>query len=462
MKRCIPILLALTTALPVFSQQSIFEQVDALFAEWDREDSPGCALAIVRDGRILYTKGYGMADLEHGVPISPQSVFYAGSVSKQFVATCMLLLQEEGKLDIDDDVRKYVPELPDYGHTIRLRHLLHHISGLRDYLDLLTIAGYDYLDYLPHERALEIIFRQKDLNFRPGTQYSYSNSGYLLLAEIVKRVSGQSLREYAQQRIFEPLGMTNSHFHDDLYHLVPNRAFGYQHNEEGRVQNLPMRFALVGSGGLYTTVEDLFRWDQNFYSNRLGQGGQALVDSLQSDGRLNSGESAGYAFALVNGSYRGLPTVGHTGSLGGYRAYYVRFPEQRFSVIILGNFAEFNPKERAERIADLLLGDLLAPAETPTTASRSARRSFNLYSDAVKGAAPGRYYSSELNTFATISTQDDNLLIQVGYAPAQTIDAYTNSLGGGDIRFQQTMDGTVEGFQLHAGQIREIGFERVE
>ncbi|MBK7874121.1 MAG: beta-lactamase family protein [Saprospiraceae bacterium] len=351
-------------------------QIDAVFSEWNRTDSPGGALAIIKNGQILYKKGYGMADLEHGVPISSQTVFYAGSVSKQFVAMCILLLHEQGKLSLDDNVKKYIPELYNYDTIITIRQMVHHISGLRDYLSLLGLSGRDYLDHIPKQMVLDMIFRQKELNFEPGTQYAYSNSGYFLLAEIIGRVSGKTLRQYADEHIFQPLGMTHAFLNDNTYQIIPDRAFSYQRGANGIFTSLLMRFDLVGSGGFYTTVEDLYKWDQNFYHNKLGKAQQSLIDTMLTEGKFNNGEPCGYAFAISPGTYRGLPTYGHTGSLAGYRAYYMRFPKQAFSIILLGNVAQFAPTGKAEAIADILLADQLeAPApsinnpapETPST-----------------------------------------------------------------------------------------------
>ena len=449
-------------------QERNFRAVDALFADFERRDAdyplgrPGCALAIVQDGELIYQRGYGMADLEHDIPITPGSVFYAGSVSKQFVATCILLLQEQGKLDIDDDVRRYVPELPDYGFPITLRHLLHHTSGLRDYLDLWILSGRDYLDYLPDEAVLDLIVRQEGLNFSPGTQYAYSNSGYFLLMTIVERISEQSLRDFAHEHIFKPLGMTHSHFHDDLHHLVPNRAKGYRIAEDGTVQNLLMRFDLVGSGGLYTTVGDLYRWDQNFYNNRLGNKRQSLIDTLQRDGRLNDGRSAGYAFAMINGAYRSLRTISHTGSMGGYRAYYLRFPDQRFSVILLGNFANFTPVPYARRIADLFLADDFPPPAGLQTQSEVGIPLFHIsFSNEELNDAPGAYYSPELDARARLTRHDDQLHLRIGYGPERSLNDWLNSGQGNGIEFLTGDKGAIDRFLLNAMGMKGIQFEKM-
>lgn len=355
-------------------------RLDGVFSDWNRSDCPGCSVAVIRDGATIYSAGFGMADLEHGVPLQPDSVFYIGSVSKQFVAFTIFLLEEDGKLSLDDDIREYLPDFPSYGQAITLRHLLHHTSGLRDYLELWLLSGRDYLDKVPIEAAYELVKSQKALNFVPGARQLYSNSCYLLFPLIVEKVTGQKFKDFAQQRIFEPLGMTSTHFHDDNTHLIPGRAFAYRQNGDGTFGNLHMRFDLVGSGGLYSTVEDLAKWDANFYNNQLG-GGKPLIDRMHLNGRLSDGSEIPYAAALVNGDYRGLRTVSHSGALGGYRAQLMRFPEERFSVVVLCNLETSDPTTLAYRVADLYLTDRLTPLPEPDGTGFSIEPEyFGLYS----------------------------------------------------------------------------------
>ena len=407
----------LLIAQPNAEQQ---RQVDAVFADWNRHGSPGGSLAIVSKGEIAMKQGYGWADLEHQIPNMPHTVFYAGSVSKQFVAMCVLLLEEQGRLSLDDELQKYLPELPDYGTPVTIRHAMHHLSGLRDYLTLWELGGRNYLDRLNKQAVLEMIFRQRELNFTPGTEYSYSNSGYILLAEIVERVSGQSLRQFAKQHIFEPLGMSSSFFNDNTYGLIPNRAFGYRRGAGGGFENLLMRFDLVGSGGLYTTVEDLAKWDRNFYNNRLGKQSPRLLEKLLTEGKFNNGQACGYAGALVPGQYRGLRTYSHTGSLGGYRAAFVRFPEQELSIILLGNAAEFAPEQKAYAIADSLLAGQLQERKSsiPQPEAVPQAKPLPVLSAQELSSAAGRYYSDELDAFFTISLKNNELYLRPGYLPA--------------------------------------------
>mgnify|MGYP000539572934 FL=1 len=330
------------------------KELDKLFAPWDKTTSPGAALAIIKDGEIIYKRGYGMAKLEDDLVMTPSKVFDIGSVSKQFTAACVAILALEGKLSLDDDVRQYIPELPTYERPITLRHLIHHTSGLRDYNALLSLAGFRPDSDCPTvEEALEIICCQKRLNHPPGEEYSYTNTGYFLLGQIVERVSGKSLNQFAQERIFQPLGMKSTFFQDNHHQVIKNRASGYA--PEGESFRLEMsNWDEVGDGNVYTTVEDLYLWDQAFYNYKLGR---ELMDMLHTQGKLNNGQTIDYAFGLIIGTYRGLRTVSHSGSWAGFRASLIRFPDEKFSIICLANLSTFNPSAISYKIADIYLAD---------------------------------------------------------------------------------------------------------
>lgn len=352
------------------SDEALQKKVDAIFAEYDKADSPGCSLGVIRDGKLIYTRGYGRANLEHNLPITSRTVFDIGSTSKQFSAASILLLEQQGKLSRGDDVRKWVPELPDYGRKITIRHLLHHTSGLRDYLTLMALSGIHFDGVTTPDDALGFIVRQKELNFAPGEEHLYSNSGYFLLSTIVQRASGKSLRAFAHENIFAPLGMSDTHYHDDHTELVPRRAAAYAPKPGGGFAIDMSNFEQTGDGAVFTTVEDLLKWDQNFYQPKVG--GRALIAALQEKGKLNSGKELDYATGVVVGKHRGLTTVSHGGSWGGYRAELVRFPEQRFSVITQCNLASTNPSRLARQVAEVYLQAQMTPAESrPRPASGS-------------------------------------------------------------------------------------------
>jgi len=348
-------------------------QVDAIFEPWNRTDSPGCALAVLQGGRIAYEHGYGMADLSHEAIITPKTPFHVASVSKQFTAAAILLLAQQGRLSLDDEIQKYLPELHDFGVPITIRNLLHHTSGLRDQWDLLGLAGYRYsLDLITDEDVMSLALKQRELNFPPGSRYMYSNTGYTLAGQIIKRVSGKSLRAFTTKYIFEPLGMANTHFRDDHAEVTKGEALGYKRMRDGAYRLSVTNFDTVGATSLYTTVEDLAKWDENFYAPTFG--GPDFAQSMTRTDKLTTGASNYYAMGLMLLQYRGLPIVEHGGADAGYRANILRFPEQHFSVIALCN-TPANPSALTRKVADLYLAsDFPRSAPTPFSEGVHARR----------------------------------------------------------------------------------------
>jgi CubicO group peptidase (beta-lactamase class C family) len=350
--------------------ESTEARVDKLFAQFDKKDSPGCAIAVVRDGRVVYKRGYGMADLEHDVPVTPQSVFYIGSTSKQFAAAAVALLAQQGKLSLDDDVRKYIPELPEHKPAVTIRHLVHHTGGVRDGWSLLSLAGRDADEVINLDDIVALTARQKSLNFKPGEEHLYSNTGYWLLAVVVARASGKSLREFADAEIFKPLGMARTVFNDDHTRIIKGRAYGYAPVRAGGFRLANVNNDLVGAGGLWTSVEDLLLWDENFYTAKVG--GPDFIRQMLTPGALSDGEKLNYAFGLNVGEFRGLRFVAHGGGLAGYRAELVRFPEQKFSIACLCNSANADPNTYAKQIVEIYLADRVKPREQGGPAAVSA------------------------------------------------------------------------------------------
>jgi CubicO group peptidase (beta-lactamase class C family) len=339
--------------------------VDRVFAAWQSTDGPGCALGVSRNGRVIYEHGYGMANLETGTPITASSIFHVASVSKQFTAMAIMLLARDGKLSLDDDVRKYIPELPDYGTRITIRHLLTHTSGLRDQWNLLALArGRFEENRITEADVMDIVPRQKALNFTPGAEYVYSNTGYTLAAVIVKRVSGKSLRDFADERIFKPLGMASTHFHDDYTMLVPGRTSAYAPRGSGWRVSIP-NYDTYGATSLFTTVGDLLKWEANFDTRLVGD--RAILDQMQTSGRLTTGDSTGYGLGLALGAYRGTRLVEHGGADAGYRTVVGRFPEQGLAYAVLCNAASANPTALARGVADVYLSGSLGPRDTTVT-----------------------------------------------------------------------------------------------
>lgn len=333
------------------------EEVDLRFAAWDRPESPGCALAVYRDGEIVYQRGYGMAHLEHGVPITPRTVFHVASISKQVTAFLTALLAREGRLALDADLREYLPELPA-GPAITLRHILHHTSGLRDQWDLLSLAGFRAADLKTTGDILRLATRQKGLNFDTGTRFQYINTGYTLLAVAIERVTGRTLRQAAEEWIFGPLGMRGTLFQDDHREVIPHRAQAYSRDGAGRVVIDMPDYETVGPTGLLSTVEDFARWERNFLDPTVGDA--ELLRLVATPGLLDDGRPTSYGLGLVAGTYRGLPTLEHAGGDAGYRAHFLRFPEQRFAVAVFANFGEVQPGKLAHEVADICLAGLLS------------------------------------------------------------------------------------------------------
>jgi Beta-lactamase class C and other penicillin binding proteins len=366
------LLVAVTVPSPALAQQIIGARdaralrADSVFERFDRTDSPGCALGVYQDGKILYARGYGMASLEHGVPLSPRSVLDVGSISKQFTAMAMLMLQKEGKLSLDDPIRKYVPELPAYADRITLRRALSQTSGLRDLYILMgqtgrTFAG-DTID------ALAVITRSTEPNYEPGARYLYTNTGWILAAQIVYRLTGKTLAQFGEERIFRPLGMYDTRYVADVTTILPNGAEGYAPRGTGggfRVARSTYDGAIMGAGAVHTTVEDFGRWLNNYDDATVG--GRDIIQTMTTVTTLNDGSPAqsgptqAYAIGLNVGTLRGLRVVSHGGSWAGYRGHFLRFPDQHVAVATFCNLTTSGPDSLARKVAGVYLGDRMQP-----------------------------------------------------------------------------------------------------
>jgi CubicO group peptidase (beta-lactamase class C family) len=438
-------------------------RVDAIFAEWNTADGPGCSLGVVRDGKFVYQKGYGMANLDYDIANDPRLVYYVGSVSKQFTAAAIALLVLDGRIGLDDDIRKYFPEMPVYSRPVTVRHMVHHTSGLRDIYGIMDLAGKRMEDVFTDAEAIALIASQKETNFTPGSEYLYSNSGYFLLGQLVKRVTGTSLRAFADERIFRPLGMTDTHFHDDPGHIMKRRAMSYEPGPGGRGYRISyvQNFDKIGAGGLYTTLADLLKWDANYYSHTVG--GARFQQMVHTRGVLTNGDTLPYAFGNNVERYRGLRITEHAGALMGYKAELLRFPDQRFSTIILCNYGPIDPARLAFAVSEVYLGDRMgAGASRSAPAAPAPRPARRMGTAATDAALAGAYHSEEVNATYTVRADGGTLLL-VRPLRVDTLEAMadgTYRAGNLHLTFTRSAGQPATSFTIEAGRVRNIRFVR--
>ena len=390
-------------------------KVAQLFAAYDRKDSPGASVAIVQDGKIIYKNGFGSANLEYDIPNTPSTVFHIASISKQFTTFAIAQLVDKGQINLDDDIRKYLPEVPDFGKKITIRHLAHHTSGMRDQWNLLAMGGWRLDDVITTEHVLKLVANQKDLNYEPGEEYLYCNTGFTLMGEIVARVTDQSFAEYCAKNIFEPIGMTNTLFYDDHEKIVKNRAYSYRPINGGFSKSV-LSYANAGATSLFTTVEDLSKWALNFENVKVGNAN--IMKMMHTKGVLNNGEEITYALGQVINKYKGLNRISHGGADAGYRTYLARFPDQNFSVSVFSNLGSFNPGSIALQIADIYLADDMEAAKKPEKISEKETIKTNALaatnvevSEIVLNSYAGKY-ELQPGFVITVTTEDGILKAQ--------------------------------------------------
>lgn len=349
-------------------------QIDELFARWDRPDSPGCSVAVLDAGEIAFAGGYGQANLEHPAPIDAETtVFHVASVSKQFTAYAIALLEAEGALNLDDDVRTHLPWLHDFGTSVTIRHLIHHVSGIRDQWELFLLAGGRLDDVITMDDIRELLDAQRELNFPPGSEHLYSNSGYTLLAMVVEAVAGHPFPDFCGERIFDPAGMSRTHFHLDHQEVVPGRADSYARPlKDAPWRHMVLSYANVGATSLFTTASDLARWGLALQRGTVG--GKPLVERIQERYVLTGGEEIDYAFGLSVGTHRGARVVRHSGADAAFRAHFLWLPEQGVAVALCANAAEIDAGGLAMKVAEVWLADRNAfqTAERPDTPTEVA------------------------------------------------------------------------------------------
>ncbi len=405
----------------VKEDDALEQLIDSIFIEFNDLNKPGAAVAVVKNGEIVFKKGYGSANLEYDIPNTPSTIFHIASVSKQFTVFSILLLANQGKLNLEDDVRKYIPEVPDFGKTITLRHLASHTSGLRDQWRLLAMAGWRLDDVITKDHVLKLVANQKELNFEPGEEYLYSNTGFTLLAEVVSRVSGQSFAEFTKSEIFEPLKMSNTLFYDDHEKIVKNRAYSYYSDSTGYKKSV-LSFAIVGATSLFTTVEDLSLWALNFSSPKVGNAD--IINQMNTLATLNNGKTFGGAYGQFVNQYKGLNQIQHGGSDAGYRSYFGRFPEQKFAVIVFSNYAASNAGRLALQVTDLYLDEYF---DKPSIDNQIGERNFIKLSNGQLESFCGNYWSEKAMYSRKIYLKNDTLRYFRGGANESPLAAIGNN-----------------------------------
>ena len=423
-KAPLPLLLAFAFTPALAQTSPAAAQVDKIFAKWT-DDTPGCVVGVAEKGKPVLVKAYGMANLEHGVRNTAETIFEAGSVSKQFTAAAVALLARDGKLSLEDPVRKYIPELPDYGATITIRQMLEHTSGLRDWGNVAAIGGWPRGNRVhTHAHVLDIAKRQSALNFAPGTQWSYSNTGYNLAAIIVERVSGETFGEFSRKRIFEPLGMHNTSWRDDYTRIVKHRALAYDKRKDAFHNEMPFE-NVVGNGGLLTTVGDLLKWNENFVNPVVGDA--RFVADAQKPGKFADGRQHHYGLGLFIGTHKGVPMVSHGGATAGYRSALNRYPAQHVSVALLCNAANANAGRDADSVADIFLANSLAPP--------AAVKAKYTLTDADLAAMEGVYSDKATGQPLSFVRHEGALRIQNG-PPLHAVAARRFEVGGRVLSFE--------------------------
>jgi CubicO group peptidase (beta-lactamase class C family) len=475
LKSCL-LLVFLAFAVNTFYGQAtdnaIDKRIDRLFSSYNRA-TPGVAWAVVKDGKIIFKKGYGAANLEYDIPITTKTVFQIASVSKQFTAFSIYLLEKQRKISLEDDIRKYLPEMPDDGKIIKIKHLLAHTSGIKDQAALLAFAGWRSEDVTTTPQILRLISRQRELNFEPGSQFLYSNSGYTLMAEIIKRVSGDSFAAFTKKNIFDPLEMTDTQTYDNYERIVKNRADSYE-LENGTYKKKSLTNSTDGAANLYTTVEDLAKWVLNFEKPKVGDA--ELIKRFNEPSLLNNGERVvwgisdgepGYhAKGQIHWNYRGLRLLSHGGHAAAFRSFLGRFPDKRLAVLALSNDEHYQNFNTSIKIAEFYLKDDLKPVKITDT-SAAPNKTFQKPNADLKDFE-GRFYNDELETaYAAKFAGGKLILSHTRHGDIELTDAGKDKFSGKigfpvEIEFLRNENGSVTGFKVSNFGAKNVEFDKIK
>jgi CubicO group peptidase (beta-lactamase class C family) len=438
-------------------------QIEALFTQQKKAGQPGLALGIVKNGQTLLTRGYGLANLEHLIPFQPQTVSDIGSVAKQITCFAILLLAKDGALKLDDDIRKYLPSLPDFGQTIRIQDLMRHTSGLREVYAMLEFKGWRQGDLIRQEMAIELTQNSKGLNFLPGTAYSYCNTGYMLLAEIVQKVSNTPFETWMKKRVFEPLGMQHTYIMDQQGEWYPQGAASYQKASEGTWKMVYDNSTVMGAGGIYCDLTDLMRWLDNLRTGQVG--GQDLIRQMTTRSVFPSGDTLNYAFGLEVEKWTGNQRWQHTGSSAGFRTVLTYFPAQQIGIVIKANFAEANCAKLSDQIALILMpATNTTSPEMPEIAPPLPPQAVKLPANALATYA-GDYFLPEWQIGYQVEAKEDGLLLhgpqgKTLHLIALGEDHFYAPPPFGDIWFKRDKQGYLHGFSASSGAVRDLFFTK--
>ncbi|NPD44668.1 MULTISPECIES: serine hydrolase [unclassified Lentimicrobium] len=462
--RLVIIIVLLSIICDIYSQQ--INSINKLFEEFNSIDSPGVVAVLVQNGEIKHLNGYGNANLEYEIPITSKTIFHIGSVSKQFTAFAILLLENQGKLSLDDFIGKYLNDLPKFKNKIKIRHLLHHTSGLRELEKLQQIAGITSADQIESSFLYKLIKNQNDLNFEPGEELEYTNTNYFLLAKIVEYISGEKFRDWTKENIFLPLGMNNSQFYDDCSEIVKNRAYAYG-DWDGELYKGILSYSYVGPTSVLTTGEDMCKWLINFSEIQLGN--EAIIKKmLSATDTLNSGEHVDYGYGFGISNYKGLNIALHSGHDANYRAGVIYFPEHKTGIALLGNYYSISPYKYGFDMADIVLKDFIQEKKEEDLEPMKNEEVENYllpYSQLIE--FEGNYVSEELGVQYDLNITNDTLRAsywrneEVLLTPADEDHFEGNQYWFNNIRFIRDDNNIIIGFKLSSGNVRNLIFTKV-
>jgi CubicO group peptidase (beta-lactamase class C family) len=455
------------TACFAQEQNRITRKADSLFSQFNSSPGPGLALVVVKDGKVVLEKGYGLANMEYIVPIAPATVFDLASLSKQFTGFAISMLIEQGKIRPEEDIRKYIPELPDFGKVITIENLLRHTSGIRDWCGSLALAGWNMEDVITFEQILNMSFHQKELNFEPGSAHLYSNTGYNLLAELVHRVTGQTLRQWTDANLFGPLGMNKTHFRDDYSEIFTNRAYGY-YQQENAWHVAQDNLTAVGSSSLFSTVDDLSKWMMNLDDPKVGT--RSMIDRMVQPGKLNDGSPVTYAYGLISTKYRGMTEIFHDGSWAAFTTFLAYYPEQHLSVAVLSN-GSARVKKATHDLVDLFLEKPAEPAKAVTSGTAAKSDGETIKKPELSPVHPadytGVYFSEELQTRYEISVEKGVLkAVHFKNGAIPLTPSGTDQFSGSEwymetVKFYRDDKGNVKGFLVTIDRCRNQRFIKI-